>query len=112
MRLLHITTAAEWDAAQARGTHEPDSLRTEGFVHCSTPAQIAGVARRFFRGQRGLVLLEIDPDRLGAEVRFENTEGGEELFPHVYGVIEVAAVIGVRPWSVDTRTAGRSSGGE
>lgn len=94
--LLHVTTAAEWAAARVRGRHEPPSLAAEGFVHCSLPDQLPGVLARFFEGQTGLVVLEIDPDRLAAEVRHENTEGGTERFPHVYGPIEVAAVVGVR----------------
>jgi uncharacterized protein (DUF952 family) len=71
-------------------------LSEEGFIHCSDPRQLEGVANRLFRGRSELVLLIIDPERLGGEVRWENLEGGDELFPHIYGAIEIAAVLDVR----------------
>jgi uncharacterized protein (DUF952 family) len=56
---------------------------------------VAWVARQRFRGRTDLVLLHIDPDRLGVPVRCENLEGGQELFPHVYGPIPLTAVVDV-----------------
>ena len=44
------------------------------------------------------MLLHIDPARLGAEVRYENLEGGEQQFPHVYGAIPASAVVHVAPF--------------
>ena len=43
----------------------------------------------------GLVLLEIDTRRVGAEIRYENCEGGQEDFPHIYGALELGAVVRV-----------------
>ncbi len=48
-----------------------------------------------FRGQKGLVLLCIDTDKVSAEIRYENLEGGQELFPHIYGEINTDAVVQV-----------------
>jgi uncharacterized protein (DUF952 family) len=53
------------------------------------------VARRLFRGRRDLVLLRIDPELLDSEVRLENLEGGDELFPHIYGELDLSAVTGL-----------------
>jgi len=83
-----------WEAAGAGGKYEADTLASEGFIHCSTSGQVIPVANRFYRGRQGLILLAIEPARLGAEVRYENLEGGSDLFPHVYGPIERSAVIG------------------
>ncbi|HLG54750.1 MAG TPA: DUF952 domain-containing protein [Vicinamibacterales bacterium] len=96
--LLHITTAAAWARAQEAGAYTADSLDTEGFIHCSERQQVVSVANMRFRGRMDLVLLHIDPSRLDASVRYENLEGGEELFPHVYGPIPVAAVVDVTPF--------------
>jgi uncharacterized protein (DUF952 family) len=93
--LLHITTAPAWNAAQAQGAYLADSLATEGFIHCSTPAQVVWVANTRFHGRTDLILLHIDPSKLDADVRYENLEGGEWLFPHVYGPIPVPAVVAV-----------------
>ncbi|HTG14112.1 MAG TPA: DUF952 domain-containing protein, partial [Blastocatellia bacterium] len=67
----------------------------DGFVHCSTPDQVVRVADIRFRGQQGLVLLCIDTDRVTAEIRYENLEGGRELFPHIDGEINTDAVVQV-----------------
>lgn len=94
--ILHVTTRAAWDGAQRAGTLRAASLEREGFIHCCTEAQLAGVLARFFRGQSGLVVLEIDESTLSAEVKWEpaaESPGGAERFPHVYGVINCDAVI-------------------
>jgi uncharacterized protein (DUF952 family) len=96
-RIFHITSRAAWLAAQATGSYAADSLASEGFVHCSEAHQYVWVANRRFRGRDDLVLLHVDPRRLDAEVRYENLEGGEQLFPHVYGPIPARAVIEVTP---------------
>ncbi len=70
-------------------------LDDEGFVHCAYAHQVTRVANRVYRGVRGLVLLVIDPGRVDAEIRNENLEGGDELFPHIYGPLKVDAVIDV-----------------
>jgi uncharacterized protein (DUF952 family) len=57
-----------------------------------------------------LVVLEIDTDRIDADVRVENLDGGEELFPHIYGAVPVAAVVAVRQMAPSSR--GWSVGGE
>jgi uncharacterized protein (DUF952 family) len=89
--VFHIVGAAEWRSV--RVAYAPASLRAEGFVHCSDAAQVLRTASRFFAGRKDLVLLEIDPARVAAELRYENLEGGEELYPHIYGAIDTAAVV-------------------
>ena len=100
-RILHITSAAEWASAQERGVYTADSLASEGFIHCSDPSQVAWVARQRFRGRTDLVVLHIDREQLPSEVRYENLEGGPQLFPHVYGAIPCEAVIDVTPLTFD-----------
>jgi len=95
--IFHITSRAAWDSALGAGIYEADSLATEGFIHCSTAAQYIWVANQRFHGRTDLLLLHIDPTRLRSEVRYENLEGGENLFPHVYGAIPIGAVLNVVP---------------
>ena len=96
--IFHITSRAAWESALGAGIYEADSLSTEGFIHCSTADQYAWVASQRFRGRLDLVLLHIDPGRLRSEVRYENLEGGATLFPHVYGVIPIGAVLNATPF--------------
>lgn len=91
--LLHIAPRAVWDSAVAAGMNYTDpSLKAEGFIHLSTPAQVLIPANERFAGRQDLVLLVIDADRLDDEVIFEDCyESGLE-FPHLYGPLPVAAV--------------------
>jgi uncharacterized protein (DUF952 family) len=91
--LFHIASAADVAAAMKEGEYRPPAFAREGFVHCSYGHQVQATANRIFRGRRGLVLLEIDPGRLGCEVIAENLEGGAELFPHIYGPVPMTAVV-------------------
>jgi uncharacterized protein (DUF952 family) len=93
---LHITTGAGWAAAQEAGELIAPSLAEEGFIHCSTHAQVEATANRIFAGSGDLLLLEVDPARLTAELKWERaTDVGEE-FPHVYGPLNAGAVVGTR----------------
>ena len=46
------------------------------------------------REQRALFLVEIDADELGDALRWELSRN-DELFPHLYGVLDIGAVISV-----------------
>ncbi|WP_052666097.1 DUF952 domain-containing protein [Nitriliruptor alkaliphilus] len=94
--ILHLATEADWAAADIAYT--PSGLAEDGFVHCSAPHQIATVAEARFAGRTDLVLLTIDPNLLTAPVVWEDLAGEGEDFPHVYGPIERAAVLEVRPY--------------
>ena len=102
-RIFHIAKAAEWEAAVAAGEYRVStrdrSLADVGFIHCSHRHQVEGVTRAFYGGAGALVLLEIDVSRLEAEVR-EESGGGSETFPHVYGAIPVGAVVAVEPFEI------------
>lgn len=86
MTLMHVTTAESWATLQ-KGPMEPD-----GFWHLCTPVQLPFVLERHFAGTNGLVVLHLDPARLGA-VRWEASEPGMDPFPHLYGPLTADAVI-------------------
>lgn len=92
--ILHITHQDQWQQAQQQGFYACDSLKSEGFIHCSTPQQVVWVANQFYFAQRSLVLLCIDSDQVEAEIRYETVEGGKQ-FPHLYGRLNLAAVTNV-----------------
>lgn len=90
--ILHITTRERWETAKNLGTYRSDSLATEGFIHCSTRAQVIGSANRFFKDKQDLVILSIDSSLVTAEIRYEGAESNN-LFPHIYGELNIDAVI-------------------
>ncbi|MGE2727922.1 DUF952 domain-containing protein [Mycolicibacterium vaccae] len=96
--LVHLCTAAEWQRAQDRGAHRPESLDSVGFVHLSTPEQVHLPANRLYAGRTDLVLLRIDAARLSSPLRWEPGVPGDPdgmVFPHLYGELPVASVIHV-----------------
>ncbi len=94
-RIYHIIPQADWAAAQAQGNYRPESLASAGFIHCSRPGQVERVANAFYRNQEDLLLLEIACDGLQADVRYEDLLGEGMTFPHIYGPLNLNAVVGV-----------------
>ena len=93
--IFHITRRAEWERAEREGIYQTPTFASEGFIHCSRSGQVIRIANTLFTGQTGLVLLEIDTGRVGAEIRYENCEGGQEVFPHIYGALNLDSVVRV-----------------
>ncbi len=94
--IYHITSHISWAAAQKSGAYFADSLTSAGFIHCSKANQIVRVANIFFTNQLGLAILVINPLKLKSEVRWEaGTDKANELFPHIYGPLNVEAVMRV-----------------
>jgi uncharacterized protein (DUF952 family) len=102
VRIFHIATAADWAEAQVTGSYTTSTrgrtLAQEGFIHASRGDQWQGVRERYYADVgEPLVLLSIDPDLLGSPVVEEAVPGTDETFPHVYGPIDIGAVLTVLP---------------
>lgn len=100
--LTHITEAESWETAVETGTYRRStrgvSLEQQGFIHCSAPHQLRAVAEAVYGDATvDLVVLVIDPERVGSPVRFEAPEPGAEEYPHLYGPLPVDAVVQVLP---------------
>ena len=101
-RIFHIASREDWASAQSVGEYRTStrglSLDDVGFIHCARRDQVEGVANTFYRGASDLVLLEIDRQSVGVDVVEEVPEGEDDAFPHVYGPLNVDAVIAVHPF--------------
>jgi uncharacterized protein (DUF952 family) len=93
--IYKICSASAWREAERRGIFRgsADDLR-DGFIHFSTPPQLAETARKHFSGQGGLFLIAVDADALGDSLRWEPSRN-DELFPHLYGELDLGAVTAV-----------------
>ena len=69
--IFHITSQDAALLAHHTGEYRAESLAREGFIHFSGRHQVLEVARRFYSGQRGLVILAVDVSRLKAELKYE-----------------------------------------
>ncbi|HZK90647.1 MAG TPA: DUF952 domain-containing protein [Stellaceae bacterium] len=95
--IYHMCRAEEWTAAVAARVYRGSSQDlADGFIHFSTADQIVESARRHRSGQSGLVLVAVDPARLGERLHWEPSRGGD-LFPHLYGALAPGESASVRP---------------
>ncbi len=102
--IYHLITEQDWSGAQEARECHPESLRVEGFVHCSRDVpQMLRVAQRLYPGRRDLLALELDTMQLHYPVISEPSRSGE-MYPHIYGPLETAAVI--RVWRVQSDADG------
>jgi uncharacterized protein (DUF952 family) len=100
-RVYHIASVADWARAVRDGQYTTSSrdrtLAEEGFIHASTAGQVAWVANSFYAGVTDLVLLVIDPGKLGPLLRYDPVPGWDEPFPHIYGPLSPDAVLEAVP---------------
>lgn len=99
--IYHLTERSRWERSLAEGVHTGSTrdveLADEGFIHCSTAEQWPGVRARFYADLDDLVLLHVDESLLAAPVVFEQVGDAPSEFPHVYGPIDLAAIVEVEP---------------
>ena len=95
VKIYKICSAAAWREAEREGVFRgsADDVR-DGFIHLSSAAQVAETARKHFFGVTDLLLIEVDADALGGALRWERSRNAE-LFPHLYGKLDLAAVTAV-----------------
>ncbi len=102
--LYHITRRGEWDAAQSAGEYRAPSLEADGFIHLSaTHDQVERVANAIYTDVKDVIVLCIDDEKLDAQVKVEPPDLSipaahydGELFPHLYGALNVDAVSAVK----------------
>jgi uncharacterized protein (DUF952 family) len=91
-RIYKILPRAEWETALAARRFDGSAVdRQDGFIHFSSAEQAQETARRHFAGQEDLVVLAVEADDLGADLKWEASRGGD-LFPHLYAHLETYLV--------------------
>lgn len=93
--IYHVTTKKEWEQAQLNNEYKPVDYEKDGFIHCSIERQLTGVLDRFYKGQTGLVKLKIEKAKVERPVLFELAQDLDELFPHIYGPLNLGSVVDV-----------------
>eukprot|EP00029_Vermamoeba_vermiformis_P010555 TRINITY_DN5567_c0_g1_i1.p1 TRINITY_DN5567_c0_g1~~TRINITY_DN5567_c0_g1_i1.p1 ORF type:complete len:122 (+),score=34.85 TRINITY_DN5567_c0_g1_i1:49-414(+) len=104
--VYHITVEEDYNKAKQAGTaYSHESLATEGFIHFSTDAQYPKTLNRFFKGQKGIVLLKINRSALQSPLKYEYSEPNEPPFPHLYGTLNTDAVVQLLDLTEDPSTS-------
>ena len=100
--IYHIAEAADWEQAQRDGQYTMSTrgrtLAEEGFIHASTAAQVPLVADAYYRDAPDLMLLVIDTERVVPELRYEQVPGQPDPYPHIYGPLNLDAILEPRPF--------------
>ena len=100
--IFHIADRERWERSVPERMYTASSrgleLAEQGFIHLSTAEQLPGVASRYYAGVEDLVLLHVDPALLVAPLVYEDVPGAG-TFPHLYGPMNVDAVVLVEPFS-------------
>jgi glutathione S-transferase len=99
--IYHIAYQHDWAEARSAGRYTVStrgvSLSEQGFIHASTAGQVADTANQFYAGEHGLIVLVINERLLEAPVRYEQVGIGGDVFPHIYGPVNIDAVLDTRP---------------
>lgn len=92
MNVCKILTPDQWNDIQGQ-VHFPGTPldQADGFIHLSTPEQVAGTLQRFYADTPAVIVLTIDCDLLGDGLKLEEAHG--QRFPHFYGALPLSAVI-------------------
>ena len=97
--VFHIAEPEAWNGALGGKEYEPAGFPADGFIHCARREQLAKVAASLFAGRNDLFLLTIDEDLVESEIRYESIDT-PDVFPHIYGSLNLDAVTNVMRWSV------------
>ena len=96
--IYHVVKQPDWEKAIEKGFYEAPSLATEGFIHASKREQVEGVIERYYAKDTDLLVLHIDEGKLESVHIFEMAPSVNEEFPHIYGRINLDAVVDITKW--------------
>ncbi len=99
--IYKIVDEGAWHKAQLEGVFTGASIDLQdGYIHLSTATQMHQTAALYFAGQNNLMLIAVDDQNVAHKLKWEASRGGQ-LFPHIYGTIEMSDVIWAKalPWN-------------
>lgn len=89
----HMAITSEWESQKSSAEYTPSAFAADGFIHCTNGLDLLiWVGNEFYKGAdepRTVLVLQVDS--LTSDVRYDDDLQG---FPHIYGPINVSAVIG------------------
>ncbi len=89
--IYHFTTQEYFSKFKDKSFYFPEAYKADGFIHCCFKNQFEHVKKNYFKGMENVLVLELQPSELYAEVKLENL-GNEQDFPHIYGFVNVNAI--------------------
>lgn len=93
--IIHITNKKSWQKSRVDGYYVPEYLNEEGYIPCARPAQLIEVIAHIFQGREDLLMLCIDEEKVEADIKYEDLYDSGEKYPHIYGRLNLNAVLEV-----------------
>jgi len=91
--IFHLVTEKDWKEYKNNSVYSPQSLETDGFIHCSSGEDIQEIANRYFKSRDDVLLLVINTTLVDREIKYEKDQELDKEFPHIYGSINTGAVV-------------------
>jgi uncharacterized protein (DUF952 family) len=99
--VFKICPAEMWRSAEKVGSFKGGAIDLEdGYIHFSTKEQVRETAAKHFRTEDNLLLIAVNADQFGDELRWEVSRGGA-LFPHLYDVLQLSDVVWTKSLPMD-----------
>jgi uncharacterized protein (DUF952 family) len=94
--IYHICKEAEWQNCITLDIYYPSRYEIDKFIHCSTSKQIEKIANTHYKNESIIYLLIIDDTLEKTHIKYENLDGGKELFPHIYRKLPKSSISSVQ----------------
>lgn len=91
--IFHLVKKEDWKQYKQDARYRPETLDSDGFIHCSSGRDIEDTANRLFKGEKDLLLIVINTTLIEPELRYENDGDTGPKYPHIYGPLNLDAVI-------------------
>lgn len=91
--IFHLVKKNDWKEHKKDSRYYPESLESEGFIHCSSGKDIEATANLLFNGEEHILLIVINTTLIEPDLKYENDEDTGIKYPHIYGPLNLDAVI-------------------
>lgn len=98
MNIYHVTDNPAWNKGlHMAGSYAPPSLEKEGFIHFCDHAMVGQTADYYFPDAEEVTVTEVNPSLVAPQLRYEKTHDTDEYYPHLYGALNMNAVVRTVP---------------
>ena len=91
--IFHVVKKEDWKSQKKDSRYHPDSLDSEGFIHCASGNNIEDVTNRLYEGETNVLLIIINTTLVEPEIRYESSDDSDTKYPHIYGPLNMDAVV-------------------
>lgn len=99
--IFHLVSKEDWKERKIDSRYSPQSIDAEGFIHCSSGKSIEETANRLFKGNENLLLIVINTSLIESDLKYEEDEKTGVTYPHIYGPLNLDAVIDKIPLATE-----------